>query len=58
MARKFKSSGNPFMKEEAFRQSSQEMLQGDITAVRGERMTVSGAVNKSFILKIRIIADA
>jgi len=52
MANKFmKKSGNPFMKEEAYRSASNEVLDRDMVQ-RGaaERMTVSGAVNKSFIL--------
>ena len=54
MARKnlFSSSSNPFMKEEAYRQSSQEVLDAGMTAshVVTEKMTVQGAINKSFIL--------
>lgn len=47
----FSSSSNPFMKEEAYRDSSQ-VLDSDMTQAHlvGEKMTVSGAVNKSFIL--------
>ncbi|MBK9015650.1 MAG: Bax inhibitor-1/YccA family protein [Saprospiraceae bacterium] len=45
----FSSSGNPFMKEETYRNSSNSPLDaGFITS--SERMTVQGAVNKSFIL--------
>lgn len=45
----FSSSGNPFMKEDAYRSSANGPLDsGFITA--SERMTVQGAVNKSFIL--------
>ncbi|MBI5914233.1 MAG: Bax inhibitor-1/YccA family protein [Bacteroidetes bacterium] len=51
MAKKlFSSSGNPFMKENAYRNSSQEILDSGFTTAAGERMTVQGAVNKSFIL--------
>lgn len=54
MAKKnfFSSSRNPFMKEEAYRDSSNEILDADMTQahVIGEKMTVAGAVNKSFIL--------
>ena len=59
MARKsmFKESGNPFMSEEKFRneaQSNVTVLDGDMARKgpidRGETMTVSGAVNKSFLL--------
>lgn len=48
----FRSSSNPFMKESAYRDSSREVLDADMTQahVIGEKMTVSGAVNKSFIL--------
>ena len=58
MARKFRSSGNPFMKENAFREASQDMLQGDMINVTANRMTVSGAVNKSFILMAILMATA
>ncbi len=45
----FSSSGNPFMKEETYRNSSNSPLDaGFITS--SERMTVQGAINKSFIL--------
>lgn len=52
MARRnmFSSSGNPFMKEEAYRNSSNEILDGGMTGVSTGRMTVQGAINKSFIL--------
>lgn len=51
MARKgmFSSSGNPFMKEETYRNSSNSPLDAGFIA-SSERMTVQGAVNKSFIL--------
>jgi uncharacterized YccA/Bax inhibitor family protein len=50
MARKnmFSSSGNPFMKEEAYRNSSNDILDSSMTGA--DRMTVQGAINKSFIL--------
>ena len=49
---RFKTSNNPFLKEEALKKSSQEILDGDMTAshVIAEKMTTAGAVNKSFIL--------
>lgn len=51
MAKMFKKSGNPFMKEEAYRNASNQVLDGDmIQSGSAERMTVSGAVNKSFML--------
>ncbi len=45
----FTTSGNPFMKEEAYRDSSREILDSGMID-RTERMTVQGAVNKSFLL--------
>ena len=52
MARRnmFSSSGNPFMKEETYRNSSNDVLDSSMTGVGVERMTVQGAINKSFIL--------
>lgn len=49
---RFKSSNNPFLKEEALRNSSQEVLDADMTNshIIAEKMTIAGAVNKSFIL--------
>lgn len=60
MAKKglFRSSGNPFMKEQAFRQASQDVLDGDFVGAHVERMTVSGAVNKSFILLSILLVTA
>ncbi len=51
MARRsmFSSSNNPFMKEEAFRNSSNTPLDGSFIDAN-ERMTVKGAVNKTYIL--------
>lgn len=51
MARKnmFSSSGNPFMKEDAYRNSANSPLDAGFIDT-AERMTVRGAVNKSFIL--------
>lgn len=46
----FSSSGNPFMKEEAYRSSSNDILDAGMAGQAAERMTVQGAVNKSFIL--------
>lgn len=43
------SSGNPFMKEETYRDSANAPLDAGFVTT-GERMTVQGAVNKSFIL--------
>lgn len=48
----FRSSSNPFLNEKALQGNSNEVLDSDMTQahVIGEKMTVSGAVNKSFIL--------
>ena len=49
---RFQTSSNPFLKEEALRNSSQGVLDADMTssAIMTEKMTAMGAVNKSFIL--------
>jgi uncharacterized YccA/Bax inhibitor family protein len=48
----FFQSRNPIMKEKMYQQSSQEVLDADMTQAGaiGERMTVQGAINKSFLL--------
>jgi len=46
----FKSSSNPMFSEKAMQRTSQQTLDGDFIQVAGEKMTVSGAVNKSLIL--------
>jgi uncharacterized YccA/Bax inhibitor family protein len=46
----FSSSGNPFMREEAFQNNSNSPLDSNFIEVSANRMTVSGAVNKTFIL--------
>lgn len=48
--RNFFESHNPVMKEEAYRQAASGTLDGDMIIREGERMTVSGAVNKTLIL--------
>ena len=50
--RSFFNSHNPFMSEKAYRNSSQEVTNGDVAGpiTTTERMTVQGAINKSFIL--------
>ena len=47
---RFSKSNNPVMKDELFQRTAAESVDGDMIAVRGERMTVQGAINKSFIL--------
>lgn len=46
----FRGSSNPMMKEETFRNAANGTLDGDFIQVSGEKMTVQGAINKSFIL--------
>ncbi|GJM35611.1 MAG: membrane protein [Saprospiraceae bacterium] len=46
----FLNSRNPLMKEEAYHQSNSGTLDGDFIQRAGERMTVQGAINKSFVL--------
>ena len=61
MANFFKSS-NPMIRESVLKSSRQEVLDGDIVggfdSTSVERMTVAGAVNKSFILGALLIAGA
>jgi len=48
----FFSSSNPVMNERAYQKASNNVLDADLVGVevKGETMTVSGAINKSFIL--------
>ncbi|MEL6971856.1 MAG: Bax inhibitor-1/YccA family protein [Bacteroidota bacterium] len=46
----FSSSRNPMFREQMFQRATENTLDGDFIQVAGERMTVSGAVNKSLIL--------
>lgn len=46
----FSSSSNPMFREQMFQRATQNTLDGDFIQTAGERMTVSGAVNKSLIL--------
>jgi len=48
--RSFFESSNPVMKEDAYQKAASGTLDGDMIQVEGEKMTVSGAVNKTFIL--------
>lgn len=52
MFNRFNKSSNPFMKEKTFVKSDQskEVLDNEFINVASEKMTVSGAVNKTFIL--------
>lgn len=52
--KKFTESSNPIMKEEVYRKVSDQTLDGEFmedgSLAAGQRMTVSGAINKTFIL--------
>ena len=48
--RSFFESSNPVMKEEAYQKAASGTLDGDMIQAEGEKMTASGAVNKTFIL--------
>lgn len=48
--RSLMESRNPVMKEEMYRRTAEGTLDGDMIQVTGERMTVQGAINKTFIL--------
>lgn len=56
----FFRSHNPVMKEKLYQQTSQEVLDGDMvqSGAVGERMTVSGAVNKSLLLGAIMVLTA
>ena len=60
---RFKESGNPFLSEEKFRNEARTTtLDGDMArrgpVERGETMTVSGAVNKTFLLIALMLGGA
>lgn len=46
----FSSSSNPMFREKTLQRAAQNTLDGDFIQTAGQRMTVSGAVNKSLIL--------
>jgi uncharacterized YccA/Bax inhibitor family protein len=46
----FSSSSNPMFREQNMQRATEKTLDGDFIRIAGDRMTVSGAVNKSFIL--------
>lgn len=48
--RSLMESRNPVMKEEMYRRTAEGTLDGDMIQVTGERMTIQGAINKTFIL--------
>lgn len=50
MSRRRLFGGNPMMQEERFQNAANDTLDGNMIQVAGEKMTVQGAINKSFIL--------
>lgn len=48
--RGFFESHNPVLREEAYQKAGRDTLDNSFIQVRGERMTVQGAINKTFIL--------
>ena len=46
----FSSSSNPMFREQMFKRATENTLDGEFIQTAGERMTVSGAVNKSLVL--------
>ena len=56
--RNFFESRNPAFKEGIFQRASQGTLDGDMAVSRGERMTVQGAVNKTFLLTLILLVTA
>ncbi|MBV6429434.1 MAG: hypothetical protein KIPDCIKN_03992 [Haliscomenobacter sp.] len=51
-------SGNPVMRESIYRTASQEVLDAGMTSAASERMTVRGAITKSFILAAILLFTA
>lgn len=58
MARRSFFGGSPMLNEERMQKASEEAMNGDMANVSGARMTVSGAVNKSIILALIMLATA
>lgn len=54
----FSSSSNPMFREQTMQRATQSTLDGDFIQVAGDRMTVSGAVNKSLILGVIMLITA
>lgn len=54
----FFESHNPVMQEEIYQRTSEETLDNSFIQVRGERMTVQGAINKTFILALIMLMTA
>ncbi len=54
----FRGSSNPMMKEKMYQNTSNQTLDGHFLEVKGEKMTVQGAINKSFILGAIMLATA
>lgn len=56
--RNFFESSNPMMRESLYRNSAQDVLDAGMTQSAAERMTVRGAITKSFILAAILLATA
>ena len=56
--RNFFESRNPAFKEGVFQRASQNTLDGDMAIMAGEKMTVQGAVNKTFLLTLIMLVTA
>lgn len=54
----FSGSSNPVFKEGVFERASHDTLDGSFIERRGERMTVQGAINKSFLLGLIMLTTA
>ena len=54
----FFESSNPVMKEEMYQRTAQGTIDGTMIQRAGEKMTVQGAVNKTFILATIMLATA
>lgn len=55
---RFSSSSNPMFREKALQRAAHDTLDGDFIERAGERMTVSGAVNKSLLLGVIMLLTA
>ncbi len=56
--RSFFESRNPVLSEQRYQQTAQETLDGSLIQRQGEKMTVAGAVNKTIILSLIMLATA
>jgi uncharacterized YccA/Bax inhibitor family protein len=54
----FRGSSNPMMKEGMFERSANQTLDGHFLEAKEEKMTIQGAINKSFILGAIMLATS